>query len=154
MSNTVQDTLYEIQKEDAKSKFSKITSPTIKDAGNEGRRRRDRIEKNEERAGLTNEHTFQPIISKPIPDYKKLQDEFNAKLEKKKSSRAPTVPLAFKNVQLHQEEGKAQKLKKVKEILKIEKESIDKKKINRIPYYLSVIPPSMMVDVNSSLLII
>lgn len=127
--------------------MGKITSPTIIDAGNEGRRRRARLEKNQELAGLTDEHTFQPMISKHIPDYKKLQLEFNAKLEKKKSARPPTVPLPFKKVQKHQEEGHAQKVKKVKEILKTEKEFIEKKKINRIPYYHSVIPPSMMVEV-------
>jgi hypothetical protein len=147
MSNIVQDTIYEIQKEEAKRSMTKITSPTIKDAGNEGRRRRARLEKNEERAGLTDEHTFQPIVSKSIPDYKKLQAEFNAKLEKKKLSRPPIVPLEFKNVRQHQEEGHAQKMKKVKEILKTEKESIEKKKINRVTHYLSVIPSSMMVEV-------
>lgn len=147
MSNTVQDTLYEIQKEEAKSNLGKITSPTIIDAGNEGRRRRERLRKNEERAGLTDEHTFQPVISRNIPDYKKLQNAFNSKLEKKKSSRPPTVPLPFKKVQKHQEEGHAQKIKKVKEIFKKEKDTLEKNKINRVPYYSSIIPTSMMVEV-------
>ena len=147
MSNTVQDTLCDIQKEDLKLKAGKVTSPTIIDAGNEGRRRRARLLENERRAGLTAEHTFQPVISKVVPDYKRLHNEFSSKLEKKKSSRTPTVPLPFKKVQKHQEEGQALKMKKVKEILLSEKEEIYKQKSNRIPYYQAIISSSMMIEV-------
>ena len=147
MSNTVQETLFEIQKEDARVKSYRLTSPTVLDAGNEGRRRRAKLMENEECAGLTTEHTFRPIISKSLPDYKKLQDNFTNKLEKKKSSRPPTVPLPFRMVQIHQEEGRSQKIQRQKEILKEEKEQIEKAKLTRVPYYNSIIPPSMMVDV-------
>ena len=148
MSSTVQDALCDIQKEDSKLKAGTVTSPTIIDAVNEGRRRRARLEENEKCAGLTAEHTFQPVISKVIPDFKKMQNEFNSKLEKKKSFRTPTVPLPFRKVQKHQEEGQALKMKKVQEILQTEKEEILKQKTSRMPYYQSIIPPSMMVEVD------
>lgn len=91
MSDLVENELASVKKRESKKKAVAITSPTILDAGNEGRRRRQRLLENEAKSGLTEDHIFIPKISDAIPNYTKLQKQFEDKLNKKKSMRPPTV---------------------------------------------------------------
>ena len=91
LSHLVQEEVSKIKSRDNKKKTVVIASPTILQAGEEGKRGRERLLKNQEQCGLTDEHTFTPTISKKVPDYKKLQDKFEQKLASKKSLKPPTM---------------------------------------------------------------
>ena len=157
MSNTVQETLLDIKQEESKKRAVTITSPTILDAGNEGRRRRQKLVENEIKAGLTSEHTFTPRISKVLPDYEKLQKKFQDQLDSKKSQRPPTVydfinqkaqtfrPLPFKNVEKHQAQGAQHQANVTKKITQ-ERQKQEGEQVKPIPYYKSVIPHTMMTN--------
>lgn len=56
-------------------------------AAEDGRRKRRVIEEQEKRSGLTDSHTFRPNINPTIPDFDKLQQHFESKLNSNKGKK-------------------------------------------------------------------
>ena len=127
-------------------KKSTITSPTILDAGNEGKRRKQRLLDNETKAGLTEEHTFHPkVTSAQIPNFKKLQKSFQDKLASKKSQKPPTIPIPFPNVEKHQKES-LEHTNEIKNKIHSQIQQTMTTHFKATKYYHSIIPPHMMIQ--------
>lgn len=71
-------------------------------AAEDGRRKRRVIEEQERRSGLTDSHTFRPNINPTIPDFEKLQQDFELKLNSNKGKK-PKIKIApFPGLEKHQ----------------------------------------------------
>ncbi|KAI8813347.1 hypothetical protein BJ742DRAFT_735224 [Cladochytrium replicatum] len=65
-------------------------SRLVLDAAESGRRRRQMIEENEKRTGLTDEHKFRPKINFIVPPFHELHEDFQRQLETKKTLKPTT----------------------------------------------------------------
>ncbi|KAK2959622.1 hypothetical protein BLNAU_5400 [Blattamonas nauphoetae] len=110
----------------------------------EERELRGETDEQEERKGveytdgyaLTREHTFQPVVHHTIPDYEKLQEQFQRELEKRKKAKKVTKekPFDFESKRLmeRREEERREEERKRKEEEKERKEEELKRKRERI----------------------
>ncbi|KAJ3036649.1 hypothetical protein HDV00_002473 [Rhizophlyctis rosea] len=82
-----------------------MESRLVTTAGDEGRKRREKLIKNESKAGLTAEHRFHPEINHAIPDYREQYSQFKRSLAMRKEMREVTIPEPFPSVEKHHKEG-------------------------------------------------
>lgn len=61
----------------------------------EGRQRHSQYEEHAKRAGLTNEHKFQPQINRTMPDFDEKYERFMQEMSQHKQTREPTVCKPF-----------------------------------------------------------
>jgi polyhydroxyalkanoate synthesis regulator phasin len=101
-------------------------------------RRISNSEESLKKAGLTKEHTFQPKITKHLPNFQRLHESFYAQLEKKKAAYSPTVIQPFKGLDAN-EMKKKEKVKPVSDV------SVTKVKPIRIPKEIDT--PKVTCDV-------
>jgi hypothetical protein len=65
------------------------------------------------------ELTFQPKITKHIPDYQKLNYQFISKLQARKNSKSPTIIKPFKGVEMNEILSREKRLKAAEESIKL-----------------------------------
>ncbi|KAI8610452.1 hypothetical protein BC830DRAFT_1145680 [Chytriomyces sp. MP71] len=81
-------------------------------AAEDGRRRRQRLLASERNPKASKDYTYRPKIKHMVPDFKKLQEEFESSLNENKTTHVKIIPEPFPGVVEHEKEAEERKRKR------------------------------------------
>ncbi|KAJ3353937.1 hypothetical protein HDU83_006142 [Entophlyctis luteolus] len=123
-NKVIQDAIAAIEKQQedkAKQKSTRLLSgenSLVAQAAEDGHRRRKKLQEYEQRSGLTKEHSFKPKVNHESPDFKRMQQEFEQKLEARKTLKQRIVPIPFEGLEIHERQAAEKKEERQREMLR------------------------------------